>query len=124
MVWPNPTANSMAQNAVTACAVDRGVPLRSTAVDDTRTMMSRFWLEGRVGTGQLDPSIVQNSKSDTVRSDMAKLGACLEPLANQAGTGQHYRVGVQAYEAARDLAIRADKNPALLPHLRSMGLAQ
>ncbi len=124
MVWPNPNANTVAQNAVTACAVDRGVPLKSTAVDDTRTMMSRFWLQGRVGTGQLDPTIVQNSKRDDVRSDMARLDGCLAPLAEAAGTGGYYRAGVQAYDAARDLAIRADRNPALVPHLQRMGLMQ
>ena len=121
---PNLYANNVAQGAVTYCADATGVPQSATAVGDARTMMGRFWLEGRVGTGQLDPRIVQNSKRDDVRNDMARLDGCLAPLAEAAGTGGYYRAGVQAYDAARDLAIRADKNPALVPHLRNMGLMQ
>lgn len=128
MVWPNPALaqqnNAVAQAAVGYCAQQTGVSPASTAVGDTRTMMGRFWLEGRVGTGQLDPRIVQNSKRDDVRNDMAKLDGCLAPLAEAAGTGGYYRAGVQAYDAARDLAIRADRNPALVPHLQRMGLMQ
>lgn len=119
---PNLYANNVAQGAVTYCADATGVPQSSTAVGDARTMMGRFWLEDRIGMGQLDSDIVQHSKDEGVHQDMVKLGACLTPLADQAGTGAYFRMGVQAYEGARQLAIKAENNPAVAAEARALGL--
>lgn len=119
---PNLYANNVAQAAVTYCADATGVSQTGDAAQDARTMMGRFWLEDRTGMGQLDANIVKHSKDEGVHQDMVKLGACLTPLADQAGTGAYFRMGVQAYEGARLLAIKAENNPAVAAEARALGL--
>jgi hypothetical protein len=113
-------ANTVAQQNLHDCARIQGLSPSSPAVADQGVMLGRFWLEGRVGWNTLDRAIVERAKRDDVSRDMKRLGECLEPRAAQAGVGELYRGGMQAYDLARSLALRAERSPAVQQQLEGM----